>query len=59
MVSAFNNSYSGGLGLPLTEEELRGLNEWRLGKGHTVPLTESPGLEFLQYGKNDEGNYMK
>lgn len=55
MISAFNNSYTGGLGLPLTEEELRGLNEWRLANGRTESLPESPGLAFLQHGKNDEG----
>ena len=42
MCSAFVNSLRG-LGTPMTEEELAGLNAWRHERGRG-PLKHSPGL---------------
>ncbi|CAB1104406.1 unnamed protein product [Ectocarpus sp. CCAP 1310/34] len=53
MVSAFQDERHG-FGLPLTDDVLQAVNARRKEKGKEV-LTRSPGLRFLQYGKNKDG----
>jgi hypothetical protein len=52
MVSAFTVE-SRGLGLPLSADELRAVNEKRAERGR-APLTESPGTRHLQFGKDKD-----
>ena len=62
--SAFTSEQLG-FGMPLTPEQLDKVNSWRasqLGpnpsdetKERYKPLTESPALRFLKYGKNRDG----
>ena len=53
MVSGFWDVFRG-FGLPLTEEETKEINARRSETGELKQLSagESPGLIFLQYGKN-------
>lgn len=54
-----------GFGMPLTRDQLYKVNRWRkekMGpnpsdemKKRYAPLTESPALRFLKYGKNRDG----
>lgn len=69
MTSAFVSEQFG-FGMPLTPAQLAKVNEWRKAqmgpepsdamKERYKPLTESPGLRFLKYGKNQDGwwNYQ-
>ena len=43
-----------GFGFRMSAAELRKVNEWRAVRKRP-PLDSSPGLQFLQYGKNREG----
>ena len=43
-----------GFGLPLSQEELKGINEKRVLK-QLEPLKESPGLVFFEFGINRQG----
>jgi hypothetical protein len=57
--SAFVDPYRG-MGFPMTNNELEIVNEFRRIKGRS-PLLISPGLRYLNYGKNKDGywNYEK
>ena len=57
MLSAFNTCYFGGLGIPLSDEEIIGINNYRRYERNSPPISSSPFLEFLQYGKNAEGYF--
>ena len=51
MVSAFVDS-ARGFGLPMTDDELAAINASRTARDpQAEPLTESPGLRYLKYGK--------
>jgi hypothetical protein len=59
MVSAVQDKVRG-FQFPMTEDELRRVNAFRAtgacrSENERTPLTESPGLRFLKYGKNKEG----
>ena len=43
-----------GFGFRMSASELRRVNAWRVLRKRT-PLASSPGLQFLQYGKNKDG----
>ena len=43
-----------GFGFRMSADELRKVNKWRAVRKRP-PLDSSPGLQFLQYGKNKEG----
>ena len=53
MVSAWQDGRYG-FGVPMTAELLAEFNAWRKERGKE-PLERSPGLEFLDYGKNKDG----
>lgn len=53
MVSAVQDEHRG-FGLKMTEEELAEVNDYRRRQGR-APLDESPGIQFLLYGKNRDG----
>lgn len=53
MVSGFKDELRG-FGHPLTAEELTTLNAFRSARGRD-PLTSSPAVRFLSYGKNKDG----
>ncbi|CAN0077014.1 unnamed protein product [Scytosiphon promiscuus] len=53
MVSAFQDEWHG-FGLPLADDDLNAVNVKRKEAGKKV-LTRSPGLRFLDYGKNKGG----
>lgn len=53
MVSGFKDELRG-FGHPMTAEELTLLNKVRKARGRT-PLTSSPAVRFLSYGKNKDG----
>lgn len=53
MVSGFKDELRG-FGHPLTQEELGLLNAFRQARGRE-PLTSSPAVRFLSYGKNKDG----
>ena len=53
MVSAFVDE-NRGFGLPLSPAELEKVNAWRISRGK-APLTATPGVQYLEYGKNRQG----
>ena len=53
MVSAFQSEIDG-FGIQLSAEKLAEINVKRVA-AHKVPLESSPGVRFLDYGKNKEG----
>jgi hypothetical protein len=53
MVSGFKDELRG-FGHPLTEDELKRVNAFREAHGRE-PLTGSPAVRFLSYGKNKDG----
>lgn len=53
MVSGFKDELRG-FGHPLTKEELAALNRFRKARGKE-PLTSSPAVRFLSYGKHKDG----
>lgn len=53
MVSAFQDEMRG-FGFPMTADELARVNEFRKVRGRAT-LDSSPGVRFLNYGKNKEG----
>lgn len=56
MCSGFVDEFRG-FGLPLTADELAKVNAWRAARygGLKTPLAGSPGVRFLDNGKNKEG----
>eukprot|EP01047_Picozoa_sp_COSAG01_P060206 COSAG01_NODE_7345_length_3242_cov_6.925867_1_plen_476_part_10 len=53
MVSAFTDQ-TRGLALPLSATELQQVNDLRRTKYGRPPLTESPGVRYLQFGKDKD-----
>jgi hypothetical protein len=53
MVSAVQDEHRG-FGLPMTAAELVQVNAYR-GRNKRAPLQESPGIQFVLYGKNRDG----
>ena len=54
MASGFTCEACGGFGLPLSDEELARVNQFRSVRGRDQ-LTTSPGLRTFEYGAKKEG----